>query len=151
MTRGKLLIGLIVLAMVIQFIRPDRNSNRRKSDLDITKHYAVPNEVGAIFLQSCYDCHSNYTEYPWYAEVQPFGWWLDSHIREGKEKLNFSEFGTYSSRKQRSKLRAIKSSITDGTMPLSSYLIIHRNAELSEVEKEKIANWIDSIQNGLSR
>ncbi len=149
MTRRILFIGVTAVIVAIQLIRPDRNTDRRQSEFDMARHYMMPDKVQAILRQSCYDCHSNNTNYPWYAEVQPISWWLNSHIRNGKEELNFSEFGSYTSRKQKSKLKAIKNSIADSTMPLPSYLIIHGKARLSELDKRAVAQWIDGITDSL--
>ena len=99
---------------------------------------------------SCYDCHSNNTHYPWYSFMQPGAWSMASHIKEGKADLNFSEFGAYSSRRQQSKLQAIINSINDNTMPLSSYIILHKNAKLSEENKALLLDWIKITKDSLS-
>lgn len=109
----------------------------------------MPERLEGILKRSCYDCHSNTTRYPWYTEVQPFGWWLAGHIYEGKKELNFNEFGNYSRRRQRSKLNAVANSIEDGTMPISSYTLIHRNAKLSATEKKLMISWVHSIKDSL--
>ncbi|MDB5154295.1 MAG: Cytochrome [Mucilaginibacter sp.] len=131
------MLAIVVLFIVIQLI-PRQQNHRRNVVSDITKIYQVPGNVQAIFKNSCYDCHSNRTNYPWYAQIQPFRYILDSHIKEGKADLNFNDFGTYSKRKQKSKLRAIANSLTEGTMPLSSYLFIHHDAMLSTKDKSLI-------------
>ena len=128
--------------IAIQFIQPVPNNSRQITEMDISKIHSVPVKVQAILKNSCYDCHSNHTRYPWYAYIQPGGWWLASHIKEGKAKLNFSEFGGYSKRRQQSKLKSIIGSIKDETMPLPSYTLIHRNARLSETEKVLILGWV---------
>jgi hypothetical protein len=66
---------------------------------------------------------------------------LASHINEGKTELNFSEFGSYSLRRQMSKLNGIAGSLKDGTMPLASYTFIHRDARLSKEDKTLITQW----------
>jgi hypothetical protein len=100
---------------------------------------------------SCYDCHSNNTNYPWYAEVQPMGWLLAKHIKAGKRELNFDEFASYSERRRTSKIRAIQVSIEEASMPLSSYTIMHQDAVLSDKEKQLILHWtlqtLDSLSN----
>ena len=116
----KILLGILVAIIAIQFIQPARNKSARVLPTDVSKIYNVPENVQAILKRSCYDCHSNNTIYPWYSWIQPAGWWLASHIKRGKEELNFSEFGTYSSRKQGRKLFSITKSVEDGTMPLPS-------------------------------
>jgi len=109
----------------------------------------VPTEVERIITTSCYDCHSNNTEYPWYNRVQPVAWFLEGHIKEGKEELNFNEWDTYSSRRKNSKLKSIISQIEDDEMPLSSYTIIHREAKLSKEEKKIVFEWVSNLKDSL--
>ncbi len=52
----------------------------------------VPKQVANIIKTSCYDCHSNNTAYPWYNKVQPAAWFLENHVKHGKEVLNFNEY-----------------------------------------------------------
>lgn len=134
------LIGLVG----IQFSPTKRNQNKTISDADFAKTFEVPKNVLTILKTSCYDCHSNYTEYPWYNKIQPISWLLENHIKKGKSELNLSEFGAYSKRKRRSKLRAIINQIKDDEMPLTSYTLIHPNAKLSDKDKSTIINWIET-------
>jgi hypothetical protein len=138
-------IVLAILFIVIQFIPRDRNERATESGNGIAKVFSVPDNVRAILKKSCYDCHSNYTNYPWYAYIQPMRFILDGHIRAGKAELNFDEFGSYTARKQRSRLRAIGESLDEGSMPLPSYTMIHRDAILSKADKQLLANWVKSI------
>lgn len=138
-------IVLSILFIAIQLLPRDHNELATKSVNGIAKVYAVPGNVGAILQRSCYDCHSDHTDYPWYAQVQPFRFILDNHIRDGKAELNFDEFGSYTRRRQRSRLRAIGESLDEGSMPLSSYTIIHRDAILSKENKQLLANWVKSV------
>src|SRR5882757_5805732 len=140
--RNKILLVFLSMFGAIQFIQPARNKNGQASPTDIVRIYTVPSGVQAIFQNACYDCHSNNTRYPWYSFIQPGGWRMASHIKKGKTDLNFSEFGSYSKRRQQSKLQSIANSITDGTMPLSSYTFLHKNARLSQNEKELLLDWI---------
>lgn len=137
----KILIGFVIVVIAIQFIQPARNKNGQVMPTDISKTVSVPENVLVVFKTACYDCHSNNTRYPWYVNIQPVGWVLAHHVKEGKEELNFSEFGTYSARRQISKLKSIENSVSDGSMPLGSYTIIHRNAQLTKKERSLIINW----------
>jgi len=148
--RNKILLVFLSMFGAIQFIQPARNKNGQASPTDIVRVYIVPSGVQAIFQNACYDCHSNNTRYPWYSFIQPGGWWMASHIKKGKTDLNFSEFGSYSKRRQQSKLQSIANSITDATMPLSSYTFLHKNARLSQNEKELLLNWIKTKKDSLS-
>jgi hypothetical protein len=136
------LVALLIILFTMQLIQPIRNRNGQVVNKDSGKILRVPEQVQGIFKKSCYDCHSNQTEYPWYTYIQPIGWWMDSHVRKGKEELNFNEFGVYSKRRQLSKLKSIGQSIEDETMPLSSYTFIHKNTKLSKKDKALILDWV---------
>lgn len=147
-TKKWLFVPLVAFA-VIQFIQPARN-NGRVVQTDIVNVYPVPANIQTIFKSACYDCHSNSTRYPWYSYIQPVGWWLASHINEGKDELNFSDFGSYSSKRRINKLRTIENSINDGTMPLSSYTLLHRDARLTAMEKQQVTAWISKLRDSLA-
>lgn len=146
----KILPGILIILIAIQFIQPARNKNGQVLPTAISKMYSLPENVQATLKIACYDCHSDNTQYPWYADVQPVGWVLDRHIKEGKEELNFSEFGSYSHRRQINKLKAIVNSIHDDNMPLSSYTLMHKKARLSAAEKISIIDWARKTSDSLS-
>ena len=135
--------------IVIQFIAPFRNKDGRVLETNISKMFNVSDSVQAVLTKACYDCHSNNTNYPWYSTIQPIGWLLAKHIKQGKAVLNFSEFGNYSKRKQLSKLTGIANSIKDNTMPLPSYKWMHKNARLTDTEKELLIKWIQQSKDTL--
>jgi len=94
-----------------------------------------------ILKSACCDCHSNNTHYPWYSSIQPVALFLNKHIVEGKKELNFDEFGSYPTRRQQSKFKAIASQVKDGDMPLTSYKLLHSGAGISKNIKGQIINW----------
>lgn len=144
--KKKILIVLLVLIVIIQFFRPTKNLSAAKSANDISNVYNVPDNVNVILNKACNDCHSNNTVYPWYAEVQPVAWWLNDHIEEGKEELNFSEFASYTPARQYHKLEEIKKQIDEGEMPLGSYTLIHTDAKLTDAEKQTLLSWSEGIR-----
>jgi cbb3-type cytochrome oxidase cytochrome c subunit len=148
--KKKILLSLIAGFIIIQFIQPVRNTTDKLLPAELENIYTVPGDVSAILKNSCYDCHSNNTRYPWYSNIQPAGWLLAKHIRDGKAELNFSEFGFYSNRRQQSKLQSIVNSIKDETMPLYAYTLIHRNAELTTVQKKVVTEWIIKTKDSLA-
>ena len=141
----KIAYVLLAALVIIQFFKPERNLSTTKSPNDITNKYAVPASVQEILKTSCFDCHSNNTVYPWYANIQPVAWWLADHVNEGKRELNFSEFLTYAPKKAHHKLDEVNDNVKEGEMPLQSYTIIHQNAKLSEAQKLEIATWADGL------
>ena len=137
---------IFIIFLLIQCYQPARNiSHGQYFPSDFTVVYKVPKNIETTFRTSCYDCHSDNTNYPWYSYIQPIRFFQDRHITKGKKDLNFNEFGNYSSRKQRNKLEAISKQIQSDEMPLSSYTLIHKNAILSTTQKEEIINWINTL------
>ena len=137
----KILAGFGIVFIAIQFIRPAHNISSQVLATDISKTVKISDSVQAVIKNTCYDCHSNNTNYPWYSNIQPIGWFLANHISEGKRQLNFSEFGSYSQRRQSSKLDDIANELQNDGMPLASYKLIHKNARLTPDEKRLIINW----------
>ena len=140
------LVIFIGVLFIIQFYQPARNLDKNiLTPLHISETMDVPVNVMQILKSSCFDCHSNNTNYPWYSYIQPVRSIMERHIKNGKENLNFSEFGSYSRRKQDNKLDRIAKQIKSNEMPLPSYLLIHSDAKLSEIEKTEIINWINDL------
>ncbi|MBS1753933.1 MAG: heme-binding domain-containing protein [Bacteroidetes bacterium] len=136
--------GLILLFLfgLFQFYpRPEKNISSVETKERIEKLYNVPDSVMVILKSACYDCHSNNTRYPWYSNIQPVALFLNMHIVDGKKELNFDEFGSYSTRRQQSKLKAIASQVRDREMPLRSYSIMHKNARLTSGERDYIITY----------
>jgi hypothetical protein len=123
-----------------------RNQNNEVLETDFTKTFTVPTNIQNLLKNSCYDCHSNNTNYPWYNKIQPVSWFLEHHIKEGKKELNFSEFGGYSERRQKSKIKSIISQVRDDEMPLWTYTLIHRDTKLSEDDKKLITNYLNELK-----
>lgn len=146
----KLLLVTGIALIAAQFFQPAKNLNDQGLATDISKTIPVPGNVQVILKNACYDCHSNNTVYPWYANIQPMGWLMANHIKEGKAELNFNEFGNYSTRRQVSKLDGIFNSIKDGIMPLSSYKLMHKTANLNKNEKTLIMDWAQFSKDSLS-
>jgi hypothetical protein len=138
---NKILIGLVILFIIIQFVRPEKNVSSESSPSHISAHYATPQEVKSILEKSCNDCHSNNTRYPWYASVQPLAWWLNDHVKEGKEEINFDEFMSLPPKKAHHKMEEVTEMVEEDEMPLKSYRLIHRSAELSAQEKTVLTSW----------
>lgn len=141
----KMALGLLLLFVLFQFYRPARNRSDAAQPNDISQVYPVPAPVKTILDKSCNDCHSNNTEYPWYTEIQPIGLWTQNHVNEGKEELNFSEFKTYSAKRQAKKMHEVVEMIEENEMPLNSYLWIHGDAKLSADEKATLISWAKNV------
>ncbi|CAN5337835.1 hypothetical protein BH20ACI2_BH20ACI2_19020 [soil metagenome] len=134
------LVAAVVL-VVLQFFGLNRKPPPITETGTLEAAVHVPADISLLMGRSCNDCHSHKTVYPWYAYVQPFGWFLHDHIEQGRENLNFSIFNTYSPEKKAKKLEEICEEVEAGSMPLPSYLWIHRDAALSASEKKALCDW----------
>ena len=135
------LVGAIFL---IQFIQPERNLGSRESETDLVVFLEVPDTLAFLLENSCYDCHSNRTNYPWYSRISPVSWFMEMHVRDGKEKLNLSTFGNLEKNRKIGAIADICDELEEDKMPLKSYLFMHSEARLTQQEREEICNWLDS-------
>ncbi len=142
----KILLGLLALAIAVQLYRPAKNLSPTPPKSDLLALHPAPPEVKQMLQVGCYDCHSNHTRYPWYAELQPLGWWLAQHIRDGKRELNLSEFGELSRRRQASRLEAMVDVIAAREMPLQSYTITHRDAIFTDAQIKQLNGWLEDLR-----
>ena len=147
----KILIGLLVVLVAIQFFQIDKTNPVADEKLDFLVMNNTSPEIATQIKASCYDCHSNQSVYPAYTYVQPVGWFVKNHIQEGKEHLNFSEFGNYSAKKQAHKLEESYEMIEKGEMPLSSYTIIHKEAVLDEAQQTALISYFKEIEKGIKK
>lgn len=92
-------------------------------------------ETEQLARNACYDCHSNETKWPWYTNVAPVSWRVAMHVIEGREHLNFSEWD-----KPQTESEEIIESITEGEMPLSDYVMMHSEADLTTAEQTALIN-----------
>jgi hypothetical protein len=138
----KILIGLLVVLVLIQFFRPEKNNSNDLTH-DVSTKYKVPEHMSQILRVACNDCHSNKTNYPWYAQIQPVAWWLNDHVTEGKEHLNFSSFTQLPIAVQNHKFEEVIEVIDENEMPLESYtyLGLHPEAKLTEDQKTALKTW----------
>lgn len=110
--------------------------------LEIAASYKT---IELILKKSCYDCHSSKTVYPWYHSLPIVSGFLDAHIKEAREHIDFSDgfpFGGHAS--QIKQLEAIKKEIAEGEMPLWSYQIMHWNSAIEGATRDSLFEWLDT-------
>jgi hypothetical protein len=155
----KFCLVLLVAFASIQFIQPGKNNQSVDMEHDISTVVKVPDTIKALLRTSCYDCHSNFTNYPWYSSIQPVGWWMKNHIEEGKSHINFQEFAMVAANdrfntvalRQSHKLEEVAEYVENKKMPMKSYLWTHSEAKLSDAQRRLIIHWVDSARAQLSR
>lgn len=137
----KVLIAIVAVLIIIQFIPV----NRENPESDPAHEIAIDMDVKQVLKRSCYDCHSNNTTWPAYSYVAPVSWLVANHVEDGRKHLNFSEWGSYTAKKQEKKREEIWEEVSEGEMPLSIYLVAHPGAELSVNDADAIKKWVKSV------
>jgi len=140
--KRKILLALGAVLIIIQFFRPAKNLSNERTH-DVSTKYLLPDSVTAILKVACNDCHSNKTEYPWYAQIQPIAWWLNNHISDGKRHLNFSDFTSRPIAIQNHKFEETIEMIEEKEMPLPSYTWfgLHAGANLTSQQRQLLIDW----------
>lgn len=139
------MVILSALFVVIQFFPSGRPANKPVSGEDIFETTEIPDKVGALLKNACYNCHSQSVQYPWYSYVAPVSWLVAKDVNNGRENLDFGKWGELTKRKQIKVLDEIAEEVEEGNMPLPIYTIMHSNANLSDEERELIAGWAEQL------
>lgn len=140
-----ILWGLLAALVIIQFFRIDKTNPETDPAKDFLAINNAPAEMAEMIKASCYDCHSNQVVYPWYTNVAPISWWVKKHINEGRDELNFSEWGDYKQKRKDHKMEELYSEVEHKKMPLKSYLIIHGDAKLDDAKIKEMTDWFVEI------
>jgi hypothetical protein len=136
-------IGFLVLFALIQFVPVERSNPAVNGLVD------APDHVMLTLRRSCWDCHSNETEWPWYAWVAPLSWRLSQHVSMGREHLNFTEWDGYDLEDLDEAYEEIGEEIKREGMPLKDYLLVHRKAALSRADRQRLITWAETARESL--
>ncbi|MBS1796991.1 MAG: heme-binding domain-containing protein [Acidobacteria bacterium] len=141
---------LVLGFIVIQFFRPDFTNPPIDPAATLTANVEVPENVKTILDRSCRDCHTNETQYPWYAKIQPSAWFLKDHIDKGRREVNFSTWSALTPARRKRKLSEVCEQVQNREMPLPSYLWIHRDAALSDADIKTLCDWTEAARAKMS-
>ncbi|KQT23947.1 cytochrome C [Chryseobacterium sp. Leaf405] len=137
----KILVILLVAFIIIQFFPIDKTNPAPTPGMDFLRIKNTPPEIATLINSSCYDCHSNETRYPWYANIAPASWFLKSHINDGRKHLNFSTFAVYQPKQQLHKLEECIEMVEKREMPLDSYFLGHQEAKLTDEQRKILIDY----------
>jgi len=131
-----ILIGaVVVILFAIQLVPVHRTNPPVVSDFD------GPQAVEMVLRTSCYDCHSHESRWPWYSHVAPASWLVIHDVKEAREHLDFSLWGTYDARRREKLAEDMWEEVEDGEMPLLMYRLAHPDARLTEEAKATLRDW----------
>lgn len=142
MTRKRILLGIAVFFILIQFIRIDKTNPPVNPKFDLQAATRPPDEVLSLIKDACYDCHSHETRYPWYSNIAPVSWWIKNHKNEAMEHFNFSTLGELKPEDLKWALGTAADEIRERKMPLRSYTWMHPEARLSDEQRALLAVWL---------
>ena len=133
-----ILAALIIVFFLIQLV----SVNRDNPEFDVEFELEARVEVKEIIVNSCFDCHSNQTDWPWYSYVAPTSWLTVNHVNEGREHINFSEWLLQPAEKRQKIKEEMIEEIEEGEMPLPGYVILHPVAELTDDQLLILKTWV---------
>ncbi|TYB77207.1 heme-binding domain-containing protein [Bizionia myxarmorum] len=137
----KIILFLLVVFLIAQFFGPKKNDGTLASVEPFLLSTNPPEAVVAILKESCFDCHSNYTKYPWYSKITPVNYWLADHVNEGKEDFNVSIWSEYSVKQKDHKFKELIETVESREMPLDSYILTHNEANLTDTQIASVIEW----------
>ncbi len=136
-------LALLVIFILMQFYRPEKNISQGNHTAVFLTQTNPSEEVRLILIRTCYDCHSDNTEYPWYDNIAPISYWLANHVKNGKGHLNFSIWDEYDMQKKDHKLEEVIEMVEKNEMPLKEYTWIHKEALLTEKQRQAVVDWAE--------
>ena len=143
MNRSRSLLTIFgVLILVLGAVQVVPYGRRHTNPPDGTLAAFDSPQTRALAERACYDCHSNHTEWPWYASLAPVSWRIQHHVDEGREKLNFTAFDG-ANEKMADAAGEASETVTKGEMPPADYLLMHPEARLTASEKATLAKGLD--------
>lgn len=142
----KILLGLLVVFIVAQFFGPEKNDGDYSSINAFFEDTNPPTLVKTILQESCIDCHSNSTRYPWYNSITPINYWMDNHVKHGVKHFNVSNWNANSVKRKDHKFDELIEMVEAKQMPLPSYTWTHSEAELNDAQIEAVVNWAKGVR-----
>lgn len=145
-TTKKILLGLLIVFIIAQFFGPERNEGDLASLEPFITETNPPENIKAILKESCYDCHSNVTRYPWYNNITPVNYWMSEHVKNGKKHFNMSNWEGSSVKKKDHKIEELIEMVEEKEMPLPSYTWTHTEAKLSDAQISDMLEWAKQVR-----
>ena len=94
-------------------------------------------QVAQILASSCFDCHSEQHQASWYVKIAPSYWFSGS----ARKNLNFTHWRDYDDQQRNEEIAEIGRVVNRGEMPPWDYTVFHPAAELTNEQKDLVAEW----------
>ena len=142
----KILLLLLIVFVIAQFFGPEKNEGDLTSIEPFLTETNTPEDVKLILKESCFDCHSSNTRYPWYNSITPVNYWMAEHIANGKKHFNVSDWKDASLKKRDHKIEELIEMVEKKDMPLPSYTWSHSEAKLTDAQISSMVNWAKGVR-----
>jgi cytochrome c len=133
--------GFVLIAVGSLLIHPFGPVKAARSEGPLLAGATVDPAVERILERSCQSCHSERTEWPWYSYVAPMSWMIESDVSSGRGHMNLSRWNEYSLEEKEERLSQMAALVRNRVMPLPRYLMLHREARLSDPEIALVNEW----------
>lgn len=134
------LATIVVLFLLVQIVPYGRTHSNPRTTAEPAWDSPRTRELA---VRACFDCHSNHTRWPWYANIAPFSWVVQLDVEAARSVINFSEWtrgyalSVYAGRRTRT-----------GMMPPYQYRMAHPEANLTPLEQEELARGLEATLGG---
>ncbi|AUP80847.1 heme-binding domain-containing protein [Flavivirga eckloniae] len=145
-TIKKIFLLLLIVFVVAQFFGPDKNAGNIASIEGFLNETNPSEDVKIILKESCFDCHSDVTRYPWYNAITPVNYWLADHIKHGKKHFNVSNWEGNSVKRKDHKFEELIEMVEEKSMPLNSYTWTHTEAKLTDEQINAVTDWAKQVR-----
>ena len=142
----KILLLLLIAFVIAQFFGPEKNEGDIASVEPFYADTNPPEDVKIILKETCLDCHSDYTRYPWYNSITPVNYWMADHIDHGKKHFDLSKWSDYSVKKKDHKFEELIEMVEAKEMPLPSYTWTHGDAKLTDEQIKSVIEWAKNVR-----
>lgn len=139
---GTVLSVAAIAFLAAQFYQPARTNPPSDPAASFEAVVKPPASAASVIARSCRDCHSNQTGWPWYSRVSPVSWLVASDVKEGRARLNFSQWNLYGPEMSKLRIRAICDAAAKGDMPPKYYTPMHPQARLKEPDVAALCSML---------
>ena len=142
----KVLLVLLIAFVIAQFFGPEKNEGDLASVEAFMDETKPPENVRIILKETCFDCHSDVTRYPWYNNITPVNFWLAEHVKDGKKHFNLSNWEGNSIKRKDHKFEELVEMVESKEMPLNSYTWTHGEAKLTDNQIKAVIDWAKLVR-----
>ena len=136
--------GLAAGFALLQLANPPRTNPPVVPGHDLMAANPPPPLVAAMLHAACYDCHSDETRWPWYSHIAPVSWLVANDVKDGRERMNFSDWPRELPERAAKRLERISEEVGYRDMPPAKYTLLHPEARLTAAQRKTLIDWADA-------